>query len=99
MQPDERWLIDYGYIWVAERWEYLLCLMDEHSRYVVHCDLGLRTDETAARAALDRALALLGRIRESGVQADNGRRSRAGSSCASLSLRALRRSAAGRTSL
>lgn len=71
-QPDERWLIDYSYIWVAERWWYLFYLMDEYSRYVVHWELTLRMDEAAARAAVDRALALPGRVRVPGVQTDNG---------------------------
>lgn len=71
-QPDERWLIDYSYIWTAERWRYLFYLMDEYSRYVVHWELGLRMDETSARAAVERALALPGRSRVPDVWTDNG---------------------------
>jgi len=71
-QPDERWLIDYSYIWTAERWRYLFYLMDEYSRYVVYWELGLRMDEAAARAAVGRALALPGRTRVPEVRTDNG---------------------------
>lgn len=71
-QPDERWLIDYSYIWTAERWRYLFYLMDEYSRYVVYWELGLRMDEAAARTAVGRALALPGRSRVPEVRTDNG---------------------------
>ena len=71
-QPDERRLIDYSYIWTAERRRYLFYLMDEYSRYVVYWELGLRMDEAAARAAVGRALALPGRTRVPEVRTDNG---------------------------
>jgi len=70
--PDERWLIDYSYIWTDERWRYLFYLMDEYSRYVVYWELAVRMDRYAASAAVERALALPGRSRVPEVRTDNG---------------------------
>jgi putative transposase len=70
--PDERWLIDYSYIWSRDRWRYLFYLMDEYSRYVVYWELGVRMDRYAASAAVERALVLPGRNRLPEVRTDNG---------------------------
>lgn len=70
--PDERWLIDFTYMRVGERWRYLFYLMDEYSRYVVHHELAWRMDQYAVSAGVERALAIPGRVRQPQIQTDNG---------------------------
>lgn len=70
--PDERWLVDLTYISVLGRWWYLLYLLDEYSRYVVHWELNWRMDGSAVSLAVERALELPGRTREPELKTDNG---------------------------
>ena len=70
--PDERWLLDFTYLRVEERWRYLFYLMDEYSRYVVYHELMWRMDQYAVSAGVERALAIPGRVRLPEIQTDNG---------------------------
>jgi putative transposase len=70
--PDERWLIDFTYIRVEERWRYLFYLMDEYSRYVVYHELMWRMDQYAVSAGVECALMIPGRVRQPQIQTDNG---------------------------
>jgi transposase InsO family protein len=57
-RPDQRWGTDLLHVKVKERTYYLVCFLDEYSRYVVHHELLLGMDgpsvSVAAQAALER---------------------------------------------
>jgi putative transposase len=57
-RPDQRWGTDLLHLKVGERTYYLVCFLDEYSRYVVHHELLLSMDgpsvSVAAQAALER---------------------------------------------
>jgi transposase InsO family protein len=57
-RPDQRWGTDLLHLKVGERTYYLVCFLDEYSRYVVHQELLLSMDgpsvSVAAQAALER---------------------------------------------
>jgi len=57
-RPDQRWGTDILHLKVQERTYYLVCFLDEYSRYVVHHELLLSMDgpsvSIAAQAALER---------------------------------------------
>jgi len=56
-RPDQRWGTDILHLKVGERTYYLVCFLDEYSRYVVHHELMLSMDgpcvSVAAQAALE----------------------------------------------
>jgi putative transposase len=56
-RPNERWATDIKYVWVGDRHYFLVCFMDEYSRYIVHHELlwGMdgATVSLAAQAALE----------------------------------------------
>lgn len=70
--PDGVWLTDLTYVWVKERWWYLIFLMDEYSRYIVYWELLWSMNRYAVSEAVERALAIPGRRQEPIIQSDNG---------------------------
>ena len=56
-RPDEIWATDLKYVWVGERNYFLVCFLDEYSRYIVHHELlwGMdgKTVSVEAQAALE----------------------------------------------
>jgi len=56
-RPDEIWATDIKYVWVGERNYFLVCFLDEYSRYIVHHELlwGMDGDTVSveAQAALE----------------------------------------------
>jgi putative transposase len=55
--PNQIWATDIKYVWVGDRHYFLVCFMDEYSRYIVHHELLLGMDgatvSVAAQAALE----------------------------------------------
>lgn len=55
---DQIWATDIKYVWVGDRHYFLVCFLDEYSRYIVHHELLLGMDgatvSLAAQAALER---------------------------------------------
>jgi putative transposase len=56
-RPDQIWATDIKYVWVGQRYYFLVCFLDEYSRYIVHHELlmGMEgpTVSVAAQAALE----------------------------------------------
>jgi transposase InsO family protein len=56
-RPNQIWATDIKYVWVGERYYFLVCFLDEYSRYIVHHELlmgmGGPTVSLAAQAALE----------------------------------------------
>jgi transposase InsO family protein len=56
-RPNEIWATDIKYVWVGQRYYFLVCFLDEYSRYIVHHELlmgmGGPTVSLAAQAALE----------------------------------------------
>ena len=56
-RPNERWATDIKYVWVGDRHYFLVCFLDEYSRYIVHHELLWGMDggtvSVAAQAALE----------------------------------------------
>ena len=52
--PNEVWHIDLMYLWVRERWYFLVTILDSYSRYIVHWELALsmRAGEIAEITAI-----------------------------------------------
>jgi transposase InsO family protein len=57
-RPNQIWATDIKYVWVGGRHYFLVCFLDEYSRYIVHHELlwGMTGNEVsvAAQAALER---------------------------------------------
>lgn len=57
-RPNQRWATDIKYVWVGGRHYFLVCFLDEYSRYIVHHELLWGLDgasvSVAAQAALER---------------------------------------------
>jgi transposase InsO family protein len=57
-RPNQIWATDIKYVWVGDRHYFLVCFLDEYSRYIVHHELLLGMDgatvSVAAQAALER---------------------------------------------
>jgi transposase InsO family protein len=55
--PNQIWATDIKYVWVGDRHYFLVCFLDEYSRYIVHHELLLgmegATVSVAAQAALE----------------------------------------------
>ncbi len=77
-RPNQIWATDIKYVWVGDRHYFLVCFLDEYSRYIVHHELLLGMDgatvSVAAQAALeqlpkDTAGKLLARP---AIRSDNG---------------------------
>lgn len=56
-RPNQIWATDIKYVWIGERHYFLVCFLDEYSRYIVHHELlwGMDGDSVsvAAQAALE----------------------------------------------
>jgi putative transposase len=56
-RPDQIWATDIKYVWVGGRHYFLVCFLDEYSRYIVHHELLWGMDgptvSVAAQAALE----------------------------------------------
>jgi putative transposase len=77
-RPNQIWATDIKYVWVGGRNYYLVCFLDEYSRYIVHHELLWGMDgqsvSVAAQAALERLSAdNQGRLYEKpAIRSDNG---------------------------
>jgi len=77
-RPDEIWATDLKYVAVGERNYYLLCFLDEYSRYIVHHELLLSMDGLSVSIAAQVALETLptneeGKLLEKpAIRSDNG---------------------------
>lgn len=77
-RPNQIWATDLKYVWVAGRHYFLVCFLDEYSRYIVHHELLWTMDGLAVGVAAQAALETLpvdaqGRLREPPeIRSDNG---------------------------
>ncbi len=77
-RPNQIWATDIKYVWVGERYYFLVCFLDEYSRYIVHHELLWGMDGPAVSLAAQAALETLpvdaeGRLVETPqMRSDNG---------------------------
>ena len=78
-RPNERWATDLLHLKVGGREYYLVCFLDEYSRYIVHHELLLSMDGQTVSVAAQAALETLPRSQEDGkpeekpeLRSDNG---------------------------
>ena len=77
-RPNEVWATDLKYVAIGERNYYLICFLDEYSRYIVYHELLLSMDGKTVSIAAQAALETLptdgeGRLRERpAIRSDNG---------------------------
>lgn len=77
-RPNQIWATDLKYVWVAGRHYFLVCFLDEYSRYIMHHELLWTMDGLAVSVAAQAALETLpvdaqGRLREPPeIRSDNG---------------------------
>jgi transposase InsO family protein len=77
-RPDQIWATDIKYTWVAGRDYFLVCFLDEYSRYIVHHELLWTMDGPAVSVAAQAALETLprdaaGKLLETPlIRSDNG---------------------------
>jgi transposase InsO family protein len=77
-RPDQIWATDIKYVWVGGRHYFLVCFLDEYSRYIVHHELLWGMDGPAVSVAAQAALETLpvdaaGRLLETPeIRSDNG---------------------------
>ncbi len=77
-RPNQIWATDLKYVWVGERDYFLVCFLDEYSRYIVHHELLWGMDGASVSLAAQAALETLprdaeGKLRERPeIRSDNG---------------------------
>ena len=77
-RPNQIWATDIKYVWVGERYYFLVCFLDEYSRYIVHHELLWGMDGPTVSLAAEAALETLpvdaeGRLEETPqMRSDNG---------------------------
>lgn len=77
-RPNQIWATDLKYVWVNGRVYYLICFLDEYSRYLVHHELLVGMDSGSVSVATQAALQTLprnatGKLRElPEIRSDNG---------------------------
>jgi putative transposase len=77
-RPNQIWATDLKYVWVNGRVYYLICFLDEYSRYIVHHELLLGMDGGSVSVAIQAALQTLPRAVEGEfmerpeIRSDNG---------------------------
>jgi len=77
-RPDEIWATDIKYVWVRERDYFLVCFLDEYSRYIVHHELLWGMDGGTVSVEAQAALETLPKDGEGALQekpkirSDNG---------------------------
>ena len=77
-RADQIWATDIKYVWVGDRHYFLVCFLDEYSRYIVHHELLLGMDGASVSVAAQAALETLpvdaeGRLlRRPAIRSDNG---------------------------
>ncbi len=77
-RPNEIWATDIKYVWVGQRYYFLVCFLDEYSRYIVHHELLMGMDGPTVSVAAQAALETLpvdaeGRLMETPhMRSDNG---------------------------
>jgi transposase InsO family protein len=77
-RPDQIWATDIKYVWVGGRHYFLVCFLDEYSRYIVHHELLWGMDGPAVSVAAQAALETLpvdeeGKVVETpAIRSDNG---------------------------
>jgi transposase InsO family protein len=71
-EPDAIWEVDFTYIHVEGKWRFLMIVIDEYSRYIVHWALSRFMDANVVTLELEKALAIPGRTRDPILQTDNG---------------------------
>jgi putative transposase len=77
-RPNQVWATDIKYVWVGDRHYFLLCFLDEYSRYIVHHELLLGMDGASVSVAAQAALETLpldanGRLSQRpSIRSDNG---------------------------
>jgi putative transposase len=70
--PDEVWEVDFAYVDIDDKWWFLLIVIDEYSRYIVHWALLWSMDARTVSLEIECALAIPGRTRTPIIQTDNG---------------------------
>ncbi len=86
-RPDQRWGTDLLHLKVAEREYFLVCFLDEYSRYVVHHELLLGMDGASVSVAAQAAIETLPRGADGRLQAKPEIRSDNGSGYVSAEFR------------
>jgi transposase InsO family protein len=77
-RADQIWATDIKYVWVGDRHYFLVCFLDEYSRYIVHHELLLGMDGASVSVAAQAALETLPRdtegrlLRRPAIRSDNG---------------------------
>jgi transposase InsO family protein len=77
-RANQIWATDIKYVWVADRHYFLICFLDEYSRYIVHHELLLGMDGATVSVAAQAALETLpqdaeGRLlQRPAIRSDNG---------------------------
>lgn len=77
-RADQIWATDIKYVWVGDRHYFLVCFLDEYSRYIVHHELLLGMDGASVSMAAQAALETLPRdakgrlLRRPAIRSDNG---------------------------
>jgi putative transposase len=77
-RPNEVWATDLKYVAIGERNYYLVCFLDEYSRYIVHHELLMSMDGVTVSIAAQAALETLptdeeGKLKEKpAIRSDNG---------------------------
>jgi transposase InsO family protein len=77
-RPDQIWATDIKYVWVGGRHYFLVCFLDEYSRYIVHHELLWGMDGPAVSLAAQAALETLAvdaegrRVETPAIRSDNG---------------------------
>jgi putative transposase len=77
-RPNEIWATDIKFVWVGERHYFLVCFLDEYSRYIVHHELLWGMDGRAVSVSAEAALRTLpvdggGKLLQTPViRSDNG---------------------------
>jgi transposase InsO family protein len=78
IRADQIWATDIKYVWVGDRHYFLVCFLDEYSRYIVHHELLLGMDGASVSVAAQAALETLPRdaegrlLRRPAIRSDNG---------------------------
>lgn len=77
-RPNQIWATDIKYVWVGDRHYFLICFLDEYSRYIAHHELLLGMDGATVSMAAQAALETLPKDTEGrlltrpAIRSDNG---------------------------
>jgi putative transposase len=77
-RANQIWATDLKYVWVGDRHYFLVCFLDEYSRYIVHHELLLGMDGATVSVAAQAALETLPRdsegrlLQRPAIRSDNG---------------------------